>query len=64
MLKMVDELIDPSTGQWDIPLLEQTFWNEDVQAIRAIPVHADMPDIVGWHFDRKGISSVKSAYKL
>jgi len=32
--------------------------------IRTIPVHVDMEDAVGWHFDSKGRSSVKSAYKV
>ena len=64
MIRTVDELIDPSTEKWDFELLSQTFWEDDVQIIRTIPVHTDMDDVVGWHFDTKGCFSVKSAYKV
>jgi len=60
----VDELIDPYTKHWDIPLLEEIFREEDIQIIRFIPTHHEMDDVVGWHFDEKCIFSVKSAYKL
>ena len=64
LVRTVDDLIDPVTKQWDIPLLQQTFLEEDVQAIRSIPIHQEMEDVVGWHFDAKGQFSVKSAYKV
>lgn len=60
----VGELIDPTTEQWDTQLLNQIFCQEDVKIIRSIPVHAELEDVVGWHFDDKGIFSVKSAYKV
>lgn len=60
----MDELIDPYTKHWDIPLLEEIFREEDIQIIRFIPTHHEMDDVVGWHFDEKCIFSVKSAYKL
>ena len=63
LLTTVEELIDPTTGQWDVQLLNQTFWEEDIQIIRAILVHAEMEYVVGWHYDSKGHFSVKSAYK-
>jgi hypothetical protein len=31
IIKMVDELIEPATESWDVPLLSQIFWDEDVQ---------------------------------
>jgi hypothetical protein len=58
----VDELIDPVTESWDLQLLSQTFWEEDVKVIRTIPVHVEMDDVLAWHFDEKGCFSVKSAY--
>jgi len=63
-LKKVDELIDPITEHWDISLLQQIFTEEDVQMNGSIPVHQEMDDVVGWHFDAKGQFSVKSAYKV
>lgn len=64
ILQRVEELIDPVSEQWDVQLLEQTFWEEDVKLIRSIPVHREMDDVVGWHFDSKGRFSVRSAYKV
>jgi hypothetical protein len=42
----VDELIDLVTESWDLQLLSQTFWEEDVKVIRSIPVHVEMEDII------------------
>ena len=64
LLQSVHELIDPISEQWDEQLLAQSFWDEDVSLIKALPIHLDMPDIVGWHYDSKGRFSVKSAYML
>jgi hypothetical protein len=44
--------------------VRQTFHQDDVQTILAIPVHEDLDDLVGWHFDSKGKFSVKSAYNV
>ena len=46
ILHRVDELIDPVTESWDAQLLAQTFWEEDVQVIRSLPVHTEMDDVV------------------
>ena len=32
--------------------------------IKSLPIHLDMPDIVGWHYDSKCRFSTKSAYKV
>jgi hypothetical protein len=50
--------------QWDVPLLNQIFWEEDVQIIRSMPIYLEMEDIVGWHFDNKRMVWVKSACKV
>jgi hypothetical protein len=47
LIRTVDELIDPATEDWDVELLNQTFWEADVQVIRTIPVHTEMNDVVG-----------------
>jgi hypothetical protein len=33
-----------------------------VQHILAIPLHTGREDVIAWHFDKKGVFSVKSAY--
>ncbi|RLN42620.1 retrotransposon protein, putative, unclassified [Panicum miliaceum] len=64
LVSRVSELIDPVSGGWDDDLLNQTFWSEDVEVIKSIPVHFDLDDVLAWHFDIRGIFSVKSAYKV
>jgi hypothetical protein len=64
LIQWVSDLIDPTTGSWDENLVRQTFHSDDVRTILAIPVHEDLDDVICWHFDSKGIFSVKSAYKV
>jgi hypothetical protein len=40
-------------AKWDERLLNQTFREDDVKLIRSLPIHAEMEDILGWHFDSK-----------
>lgn len=47
IITKVEELIDPVTERWDVPMLNQIFWEEDAQVIRSIPIHPEMEDIVG-----------------
>ena len=58
------ELIDFSTNTWDVQLVQQTFIPEDATIILQIPIQEHAEDVVAWHFDKKGIFSVKSAYKV
>ena len=62
LLTKVSALIDPITGTWDRVLIEEVFWEEDWKRILSIPIKQGMDDLIAWHFDRKGIFSVKSAY--
>ena len=40
------------------------FWEEDWNHILSIPIKFGMDDILAWHFDSKGVFSVKSAYRI
>ena len=64
LLTRVADLINPGTGQWDRELVQSAFWSEDAAQILGIPVHPDMDDVPAWHFDPKGLFSVKSAYRV
>jgi hypothetical protein len=64
ILTCVSDLIHPTTGTWDEQLVMDTFWPEDAKVILTIPIDVDMDDWPAWHFDPKGVFSVKSAYKL
>lgn len=58
------KLINPIAEDWDEELIRTIFWPEDVPKILSIPVHMEMDDVLAWHFDPKGVFSVKSAYKV
>jgi hypothetical protein len=60
----VSELISPITGQWDVQLVTENFWKIDADIILSIPIREEFEDLLAWHYDSKGIFTVKSAYKL
>jgi len=64
LLSEMAELIDPYTGQWDVQLVRDTFWEEDAELILALPVHQGRDNNLAWHYDKHGVFSVKSAYKV
>jgi hypothetical protein len=64
LLTKVEELVNPLTGQWDEELVNQNFWPMDAAVILATPIRPDFEDYPAWHFDKKRMFSVKSAYKV
>lgn len=60
----MSELIDPADGSWDEILIRDRFWEEDVEHILKIQTHEGHEDWAAWHYDQKGVFSVKSAYKV
>jgi hypothetical protein len=56
--------LNPNTDTWDEQLVEDTFWPEDAVIILNILTYENVADWLAWHFDSKGIFSVKSTYKL
>lgn len=44
--------------------MRDAFWEEDARVILSFPVHGGMENKLAWHFDKKGVFSVKSAYKV
>lgn len=64
VLTWVEELIEPETGSWDVQLVRDVFWEEDAKYILATPTNPGYEDSLAWHFDRRGVFSVKSAYHV
>jgi hypothetical protein len=57
--------MDPNTGLWDDEqLVPEVFWEEDVQHILATSTNPGREDTLAWHFDRRGLFTVKSAYHV
>ncbi|KAK1607238.1 hypothetical protein QYE76_030911 [Lolium multiflorum] len=63
MGKVVD-LINSVTGEWDEGIINDNFHPEDAKSILSISIGENIEDKLAWHFDPKGLFSVKSAYKL
>ena len=65
ILSVVSDLIDPHTGAWDEPLICSIFNPVDARRIMQIPInHNAFDDFIAWNPDRRGIFSVRSAYRL
>lgn len=62
LMTKVSELIDPSSGQWDVEMINSVFNPIDANRILQIPLYNGREDLVAWHFNRNGMFSVKSAY--
>jgi hypothetical protein len=63
--RWVNQLIYPGTNRWNTPLLRELFYEHDVQAILDIEIPENgQGDRIAWHFERNGVFSVKSAYRL
>jgi ribonuclease HI len=64
LLTRVKELLNPVSGTWDEELIGDVFWEEDVKYILATPTNPGHDDFLAWHFDQRGLFSVKSAYHV
>ncbi|KAL5571057.1 hypothetical protein UlMin_020654 [Ulmus minor] len=66
---LVADLLDEN-GRWNAPLISQMFLNFEAKIILALPrptmgcFLADKQDSYCWHYDAKGLYSVKLAYRL
>ena len=62
---MLSELINPVTSSWDVDVLETHLYAMDKEAILNIPLSSRVQDdFWAWHYERKGVFTVRSAYKL
>ena len=61
----VHELIDPITLSWDQQKLQEYFYPMDAEVISSIPLTTRrQEDFWAWHYERTGVFSVRSAYRL
>jgi hypothetical protein len=64
VIDKVSDLIDPFANSWDKELVKQTFVPEDADIILQIPIQEHTDDFIACHYDKKGMLSVKSAYRV
>ena len=63
--QLVSELIDETSRSWNTQKLNEHFIAPDVAFIQNIPLSFKVqPDFWAWHYDRRGIFTVKSAYRM
>ncbi|KAL5580419.1 hypothetical protein UlMin_012861 [Ulmus minor] len=61
---LVSELLD-NAGRWNTQLIRDSFLDFEAKKILQIPRSSlNLADSYCWHFDNKGLYSVRSAYKL
>nr|AAO34487.1 putative reverse transcriptase [Oryza sativa Japonica Group]ABF97663.1 retrotransposon protein, putative, LINE subclass [Oryza sativa Japonica Group] len=64
-LKWVADLMLPNKQEWDERLIRQLFYPADADIILNIQLsHRMTEDFIAWHYDRVGMFTVRSAYKL
>ena len=62
---MVSELLNSTHSDWDLAKLDAWIVQEDVEIVKNIKVCASADeDLVGWHYTKSGIYTVRSAYWL
>ncbi|KAL0456439.1 UNVERIFIED_CONTAM: hypothetical protein Slati_0983100 [Sesamum latifolium] len=61
----VSHLIEPTTCDWNVNLIETIFDPVDCEVILAIPINgASFNDELVWHYRKSGTFSIKTAYQL
>lgn len=64
-LRWVAHLIDDQARSWDETLVRRYFYPCDVEEILKIKIpHEECHDYVAWNFEKSGLFSVNSAYRL
>jgi hypothetical protein len=63
--RRVSELIDHTSMQWKEDIIHHHFYGMDAQVIKNIPLSYNrQDDFWAWHYERSGLFSVKSAYRM
>ena len=64
-LKWVSELFISGTRRWDENLIRHLFYNHDAEEILRLHIQTiGEGDLIAWHYEKNGMFSVKSAYRL
>ncbi|XP_073353989.1 uncharacterized protein [Aegilops tauschii subsp. strangulata] len=63
--RLASDYFDYTMATWDKQKIEQTFMPMDVPAILSIPLSTrNFDDYWAWHFERNGVFSIRSAYRM
>lgn len=57
--------MNPGSKEWNIELIKKIFHSFDADEICNIRIpEVEVEDCVAWHYEKTGVFTVKSAYKL
>jgi hypothetical protein len=64
-LRWVSQLMTSGRREWDEQILQTCFYNHDIDEIKKIRLSDRLEDdVVAWHFEKSGVFSVRSAYRI
>jgi hypothetical protein len=64
-LRWVNQLILPESKEWNSELIGNIFYPFDAEEILKMKIpSAEVDDCIAWHYEKNGVFSVRSAYKL
>lgn len=64
-MRWVNQLLHPDRKEWNEGLIRQIFYPFDADEICKLTLpSSDVEDRLAWHYEKNGVFSVKSAYKL
>jgi hypothetical protein len=64
-IRRVNQLVSRNPNEWNMELVREIFYPEDAECILNLKLPSQTcEDFHAWHFERNGIFSVKSTYKL
>ena len=62
---MVSEFICLGSKTWDVEALNQHLLPMDADSVKQIPIsHTAQSDFWAWHYEKSGVFSVRSAYRM
>ena len=64
-IRWVNQLMLPQAREWNVPLIEKLFHNFDAEEICKIKIPLnETEDHLAWNYEKNGIFTVRSAYRL
>jgi hypothetical protein len=63
-LKWISQLMILGWREWDFELLRTYMYDHDIDQVKKLWLSNTLEDIVAWHYERHGLFSVRSAYRL
>jgi hypothetical protein len=63
-LRWVSQLMISGRREWDMQLLHTCMHDHDIDEVSTLCLSHTLEDTLAWHYDRHGLFSVRSAYRL